>query len=136
MRPVLLGVRGLLSLIGLVLFVSGVMFWMDTALALIPLHMLLGTALVVLLWILVALALYCRANLGLTLLVLAWSFVVLLLGVTQARLLPGSMHWMVRTLHLLVGFAAVGLGHVLAKRVLARHTGGARRATAAGTGAE
>ncbi len=131
MKLAVLGVRALLSLAGVALLVSGVMFWLGRALSLVPLHMLFGAALVVILWIAVGLAFYSRTNSGLAMFVLAWSLIVLILGVTQIRLLPGSLHWIVRTIHLLVGFAAVGLGHVLAKRI-----GGGRQAAAAVTGAD
>lgn len=39
-------------------------------------------------------------------------------GVLQMQLLPGGMHWLIQILHLLVGFAAVGVGQVLARRIV------------------
>lgn len=111
--------RALLSIIGLALIVLGVLFWTGRALALLPFHMLLGALFVVCLWILVALALLVRAARGLALVTLAWSLVVLVLGVTQLRLLPGSSHWVVQSMHLAVGLIAMGLGHALARATLA-----------------
>lgn len=107
----------LLSLIGTALIILGVLFWTGRALLLVPLHMLLGALLVVCLWVLVALALLARAGIGLALFVLVWSLIVPALGVAQLRLLPGSLHWLIQSIHLAVGFAAVGLGQALARRI-------------------
>jgi hypothetical protein len=35
---------------------------------------------------------------------------------TQAQLLPGSFHWIIQVLHLLVGIVALGLADSLARR--------------------
>jgi len=42
------------------------------------------------------------------------------LGLAQDRLLPGSAHWLIQVLHLLVGLAAIGQGEALAARILRR----------------
>jgi hypothetical protein len=55
-----------------------------------------------------------------------------ILGVTQGRLLPGSWHWLIQVLHLLVGLAAIGLATDLATRIKARQP---RRAADAGVAA-
>jgi hypothetical protein len=119
MKLTLIIVRALLSLVGTALLVSGVFFWFGRGLSFLPLHMMLGLTLVVLLWIIIALALYARASPGFALFVLAWSLIVPILGATQMALLPGSLHWIIRTIHLLVGGAAIGLGQALAKRITA-----------------
>ena len=109
--------RALLSLLGLTLIVLGVLFWTGRALALLPLHMLLGLLFVVCLWVLVGAALYARSSRGLALVVFLWSLIVPSLGMAQLRLLPGSLHWVIQSAHLLVGLIAMGLGHALARRI-------------------
>jgi hypothetical protein len=42
-----------------------------------------------------------------------WGFVVLALGLTQAKLVPGGAHWIVQLLHLLAGLLAIGQGEGL-----------------------
>lgn len=39
-------------------------------------------------------------------------------GVLQLRLLPGPYHWLIQALHLAIGIAAVGLGQLLARRLM------------------
>ena len=126
MKRTVLITRGLVSLLGLALIVLGVLFWTGHALALLPVHMLLGALFVVCLWVLSGIALSARAGAAFTLTVFVWSLVVLALGMAQVTLLPSPRHWIVQAAHLLVGLIAIGLGHALAARIL-RLTGGARR---------
>jgi hypothetical protein len=76
--------------------------------------MLLGFVLVLLLWALAGLAARAGAGLGLAGLGIVWGLVVVALGMTQTRLLPGDFHWVIKLLHLLVGLAALGLAERLA----------------------
>jgi hypothetical protein len=101
----------------LVLLVLGVLFWTGNALTLIPLHMLLGLLLVLLLWAMAGLAATRKAPIGLVAGAVVWGLIVLWLGLTQTSLLPGSMHWIIEVLHLLVGIGAVGLAEMLGARV-------------------
>jgi hypothetical protein len=115
-RTVLLA-RSLLSLLGLALIALGVLFWTGHALGLLWLHMLLGTLFVLCLWVMVGVAFLARSSKGLALVVLIWSLIVPALGVEQVRLLLGSLHWVIQSIHLLVGLIAIGLGHALARRI-------------------
>lgn len=115
-RTVLLA-RSLLSLLGLALIALGVLFWTGHARALLSLHLLLGTLFVLCLWVLVGVAFLARSARGLALAVLIWSLIVPALGVEQLRLLPGSLHWVIQSIHLAVGLIALGLGHALARRI-------------------
>jgi hypothetical protein len=54
---------------------------------------------------------------GLVALAIVWGLVVPILGVHQNQLLPGSLHWVIQGLHLLVGTVAMGLGNRLASRI-------------------
>lgn len=112
--------RVLLGISGVALLLLGILFWTGHALTLVPLHMLLGALLVLSMWMLVAISLHARTAMGLAAVVLVWSLIVPLLGMAQMQLLPGSGHWVVQVLHLLVGIAAMGLGGVLAKRLTAQ----------------
>ena len=120
MKAAIIVARVLLGVSGVALLLLGVLFWTGHALALIPLHMLLGAILVLSMWMLVAISLYARTAMGFAAVVLVWSLITPLLGMTQMQLLPGSGHWIVQVLHLLVGIAAMGLGGVLAKRLTAK----------------
>lgn len=126
MKSIVLIARILLSLFGIALVLLGILFWTGHALSLLPLHMALGGLFVVCMWVLAVLGFLARGSRMFALLVLVWSLIVPALGVTQLRLLPGSDHWVIQVVHLLVGIIAMGLGHSLARRL------GRRPAAAAG----
>lgn len=95
----------------------GLLFWTGNAGALIPVHMLLGSTLVLALWTLAILAAVARVHLGLVALAIVWGLIVPILGMAQVSLLPGSAHWLIQVLHLLVGVAAIGQAENLARRI-------------------
>ncbi|HET7187889.1 MAG TPA: hypothetical protein VFI52_07030 [Gemmatimonadaceae bacterium] len=101
---------------GVVQVVLGLMFWSGRQLALVPAHMAIGLAFVLGLWTLAALAARGRIGTVPVAVVALWGAFVLWLGMTQGSLLPGRMHWVVKVLHLAVGWAAMVFANVLAKR--------------------
>ena len=103
-----------------IIIILGLLFWTDTATFLVPVHMLLGIVIVLSLWTLALLAARAGVNLGFVALALVWGLVVPVLGVTQERLLPGSEHWLIQILHLLVGLGAIGQAEGLARGIKAR----------------
>ena len=100
-----------------VLIVLGVLFWTGRADSLIPLHQLLGFVLVLSLWTLAILAARSGVPMGLVVIAFLWGLLLPVFGLTQTRILPGSFHWIVQVLHLLVGLAAVGQAENLARRI-------------------
>jgi hypothetical protein len=116
-KYIVLIARSLISLFGIALLVLGILFWTGHAMSLLPLHMLLGGLFVITLLVLAVPGLAARNSRGLAAVVLVWSLLVPLVGVTQLRLLPGADHWVIQVIHLLVGIIAMGLGHALARRL-------------------
>jgi hypothetical protein len=110
----------LVRIIGPILIVLGVLFWTDNADALIPVHMLLGITLVLLLWTLAILGAVARVQPVLVTVALVWGVIVPILGIAQLQLLPGSMHWIIQVVHLLVGLVAIGLADTLARQIKSR----------------
>jgi hypothetical protein len=98
----------------LILLVLGLLFWTGHALQLVPLHMAFGLVLVLGLWSLAAIAAMRDVPLPLVAGAVVLGLLVIALGVTQTRLLPGPAHWVVEVLHLLLGLGAMGLGERLA----------------------
>jgi ABC-type multidrug transport system permease subunit len=45
------------------------------------------------------------------------GLIALVFGMIQPGLLPGSAHWIIQVLHLLIGMAAVASGEVIGGRV-------------------
>ncbi len=104
---------------GVILIILGILFWTGSALTLVPVHMLLGIVLVLSLWTLAVLAARAGVPLGPVLLATVWGLIVPILGVTQTQLLPGSAHWVIQALHLLIGLGAMGQAERLAARIKA-----------------
>jgi hypothetical protein len=102
------------------LLILGITFWTGHAFDLVPLHMSLGIALVVGLWITAILGFAARVPIGQSLVAIVWGFVVIGLGMSQMRLLPGSSHWVIQVLHLLVGMTAIGMNEGLVRAIKAR----------------
>lgn len=116
----------LVRLTGLLLIVLGVLFWTGHAEGLIPVHMLIGLVLVLSLWVLSAIAARAGVQPGLVALTAVWGLIVVIFGLEQTGMLPGSAHWVIQVLHLLIGLAAIGLGEAVGARTkkgLARPAG-------------
>jgi hypothetical protein len=107
----------LVRITGLILIVLGILFWTGNAVALIPVHMLLGFVLVLSLWTLAGLAARVGVQPGLIALAIVWGLIVPIVGVTQTQLLPGNAHWVIQVLHLLLGAGAIGQAEGLAARI-------------------
>ncbi len=107
----------LVRITGLILIVLGVLFWTGSAVALIPIHMLLGFVLVLSLWTLAGLAARVGVQPGLVALAVVWGLIVPIVGMTQTQLLPGNAHWVIQVLHLLLGVGAIGQAEGLAARI-------------------
>lgn len=122
-KSTILIARWLISLFGIALVVLGILFWVGQALSLVQLHMALGGLFVLCLWVLAVIGFLTPGSRGFALIVLIWGLIVLALGVAQVRLLPGSDHWVIQAVHLLVGLIAIGLGHSLARRIGRRPAG-------------
>jgi hypothetical protein len=110
----------LLRLTGLVQIILGLLFWTGNNLSMIPVHMLVGFVLVLALWTLAGLAARAGGSPGFVAFALLWGAFVPVLGLTQQRLLPGDLHWLIQVAHLLVGLAAIGLGENLAAGIKTR----------------
>ncbi len=109
--------RWLVRITGVLALILGLLFWSGTALSLIPVHMLLGLVLVLSLWLLAVLAVQAGVPIGMAAGVALVGLIALLLGITQAGLLPGGAHWVIQVLHLLLGMAAVGSGEMIGGRL-------------------
>jgi hypothetical protein len=115
---------------GLLQLVLGLLFWTGNLLVAVPFHLFNGLLFVVLLLVQTALAAWSGARWPLVLLTAGWALFVPVFGMTQGAILPGDLHWIVRTAHLLVGLVAMGLGERLAAAARARlRPDGARLAT-------
>jgi hypothetical protein len=102
---------------GVLLLILGLLFWTGEALSLIPVHMLLGVILVLALWVLAAVASQMGVPIGMTVGAAILGLLVGWLGFSQTNLLPGSAHWVIQVLHLLLGMAAIAVAEMIGGRV-------------------
>jgi hypothetical protein len=98
---------------GIAMLVLGLLIWANVARALVPLHMLIGIALVIALWATAAFALRSGIKPALPAVAVGWGVLMFVFGMTQAQILPGEMHVVVEIAHLLIGIVAIGLGEAL-----------------------
>jgi hypothetical protein len=134
MKRVATGALALVRGAGLIQLILGGLFWTGNALSLVPLHMLVGSILVLALWVLAGCAAVAGVHWGRVALVAVWGLVVPILGVTQGQLLPGPGHWVIEVLHLLVGLGAIGQAEGLARRIVGRRQASRRPAGAGAPG--
>ena len=106
----------------------GAAFWLGYARSLTQLHMALGIGVVLSLWILAALAWRDTSQRRLVAFAVFWGLLTWILGLTQTRLLPGSLHWLVQVVHLAVGGVAIMTGGRLANARVEHPTATARSA--------
>ena len=109
-----------IRVVGVVQLVLGILFWTGNALGLVDLHQLLGILLVLGLWTMAALAHRAGVPAGLVAAAAVYGLIVPIVGLTQRELLPGSAHWVIQVIHLLLGIGLLALAENLATRAKAR----------------
>ena len=106
--------RMTVRVVGLAMLILGLVVWTGSAAGLVPVHMLLGIALVLALWAVAVLALQVGAGPALPAIAIAWGVLVAAFGTTQTQILPGdSLHVVIQVAHLVVGLVAIGLAEAL-----------------------
>lgn len=107
---------------GILVILLGLALWAGYGSSLLQVHMLLGVLVVLALWVLAGFGAKAGASPGRVALAVVWGLILPLLGMAQTRLMPGSAHWVIRLIHLLVGIGALAQGERLARAVAARAT--------------
>jgi hypothetical protein len=120
MRSTVTAIQMGIRVVGVVQLALGLAFWTGNLLGLVDLHQLLGILLVLAVWTLAALAARAGVSGGLVAGAIVLGLVVPIVGLTQRELLPGSAHWLIQVLHLLLGIGLLGLAENLATRAKAR----------------
>ncbi|HET7518182.1 MAG TPA: hypothetical protein VFN05_10885 [Actinomycetes bacterium] len=120
MRSTITGVQLFVRVAGVIQILLGLAFWTGNALGLVDLHQLLGILLVLALWTQAALAHRAGVPGGMVAGAAALGLLVVIVGLTQQNLLPGSAHWVIQVIHLLLGIGLLGLAENLATRAKAR----------------
>jgi len=101
----------------LLALILGIVFWTGNGDSLRAVHIVLGILVVLTLWILgFAQAPAKGGNWGLAVGAFILGLILPIFGLGQEGLLPGSAHWIIQVIHLLLGLAAIGLGEMIAGR--------------------
>jgi hypothetical protein len=116
----IIGIQMGIRVLGVLQLVLGILFWTGNALGLVDLHQLIGILLVLALWTQAALAHRAGVPGGLVAGAAVYGLIVPIVGLTQRELLPGSAHWVIQVIHLLLGIGLIGLAENLATRAKAR----------------
>src|SRR6476659_3407111 len=93
--------------------ILGIGFWTGDWVNLVNVHMAIGSLFVVALWVIAGIAAAHGRPGRLVAFGFVWGVVVLALGMTQQGILVGSLHWIIRVLHLAVGIAAMPIAERL-----------------------
>jgi hypothetical protein len=99
----------IVGIAGVVALVLGLLIWFAQAYVVLPVHMILGLIVTLGLLIISILALLTNGLRVLGAIGVAYALFVPVFGLTQASLLVGDLHWLIRIAHLLVGIGAMGL---------------------------
>jgi hypothetical protein len=115
--------RAISGVLFLILLVLGIVFWTGHALALVPLHMGLGSLFVVAILTFAALSARAGAPRGPVIALVTVGVIIPIVGFAQMQLAPGASHWLIRTVHLLLGFAAMAIVGRVTVRLKGAHAG-------------
>ena len=104
-----------LRIAGLGALVLGLLIW-TLKLDIITYHMLFGLLVTLALLVISFLALLTRELRVLGVIGIVYAFVLPVLGVNQDTLLIGNLHWLIQTIHTLVGIGALAYAGILSMR--------------------
>ena len=114
------GIQMGIRVLGVVQLVLGILFWTGNALGLVDLHQFIGILLVLALWTQAALAHRAGVPGGLVAGAVVLGLIVPIVGLTQREIFPGSAHWVIQVVHLLLGLGLLAMAENLATRAKAR----------------
>lgn len=101
---------------GLAALIFGLLLWRGMLPGSVNLHMTLGGIVAAALAILAVYAIATRVRVPLAAVGLLWAVATGYVGSMQTHWLPGSNHWIVSVIHLLLGIGAIGLAEALSRR--------------------
>jgi hypothetical protein len=111
----------ILRLTVLVALIFGILFWLDIATNLIPIHMLIGIIVVLSLWIIgLAQGFIKGGSLSFAALTFVLGLALAIVGLYQQQWLVGSAHWIIQVIHLLLGLSAIAVAEMVVGRTKKR----------------
>ena len=120
MSRIVLVLLWLLRISGVLALAIGIALWTGHGYQYLKLHMWLGFIVTFDLLLLAIVAMLARVQPILTLVAVVWAASVPVLGIAQMRIVPGSNHWIIEVVHLILGLGAIAFGESLSKRARLR----------------
>ncbi|HTK07534.1 MAG TPA: hypothetical protein VL485_10215 [Ktedonobacteraceae bacterium] len=114
--------RVIIGIAGLGALLLGLLFWIAN-INLISIHMLFGLIVAITLLIMSIIATSTRGMRIWGIVGIVYAVILPIFGVTQANLLPGDLHWLIQSAHLLLGIGALALAGMMSVRYLALKPG-------------
>ncbi len=102
-----------LRICALAALILGILFWTDNAKGLTLVHMLLGFAVVISLWVLGIAQGLRGGSFGLALATFVVGLLLAFVGLFQRDWLTNDIHWIIQVIHLVLALAAIGLGEMI-----------------------
>jgi hypothetical protein len=102
-----------IRIIGVIQLILGIVFWTGNADSLVIYHIVLGSILVIALWVLAYQASRTGVSQRLVILAAVWGLILPIWGLSQDKILPGSYNWITQVMHLLFGVGAIGIAEML-----------------------
>lgn len=102
---------------GLVALTLGLLFWIAN-INLLNIHMLFGLIVALALLTMSIIAVSTRGMRIWGIIGIVYALIVPVFGLTQTRLLPGDLHWLIQTAHMLVGIGAIALTGAMGTRYM------------------
>ena len=110
-----------LRLAVLAALIMGILLWIGNADNLIPIHMLIGIIVVLSLWTIgLAQGFMKGGSFALAAATFILGLILAIVGLYQQSWLPGSAHWVIQVIHLLLGLSAIALGEMIYGRTRRR----------------
>ena len=106
---IVVGIAGLCAL------VLGLFIWIAN-IDLTDIHMFFGLLVILGLLVMSIIALTARGLRILGIVGIVYAFIVLIFGISHVNLLVGNLHWLIQTLHTLVGIGAIVLTGLIGAR--------------------
>jgi hypothetical protein len=112
--------QGLLRVLAAAQLIVGIGFWTGHWFGLRSLHIALGVAFVLVLWIVAGLSLREGRGRALAVFSLVWGALLAAFGMGQQRLLIGDSHWIIRVVHLATAIVAMVIAGRLGQSTVRR----------------
>jgi ABC-type multidrug transport system permease subunit len=114
--------RTTLNVAGMIALIPGLLFWIVN-INLTAFHILFGLIVAIALLIVGIIAVSTRGLRAWGIAAIVYTAILPIFGLTQSGLLVGDLHWLIRSLHLLVGIGAMALASLIGRRYLALKRG-------------